>query len=379
MVVASFLTAITLSAIFYMIPLLFIGRGLLVIALIISVICIGLLRYIISHRSPDLFKRNILVLGAGKKAKSITQLRRRTDQIGFCINGFVHLRGERDEIEKDKIIRLKRSLSEYIQHNDIDEVVLAIDDRRNGSIMDDLLDCKMSGISIIDIQTFFERETGKVLIEYLYPSWLVFSDGFYQDIIQQYAKRAFDIVASSILLFLATPFILFAVMAIYIESGFRAPVFYRQVRVGEGGKPFMLLKFRSMRVDAEKNGSAQWATKNDSRVTRVGKIIRKTRIDELPQIYNVLKGDMSFVGPRPERPNFVVDLAEKIPYYAERHRVKPGITGWAQLLYPYGSSEKDAREKLQYDIYYLKNQGLFLDTLILIKTVEVVLFGKGAR
>jgi len=237
----------------------------------------------------------------------------------------------------------------------------------------------MSGISIIDIQTFFERETGKVLIEYLYPSWLVFSDGFYQDGIQQYAKRAFDIVASSILLFLASPFILFAVTAIYIESGFRAPVFYRQVRVGEGGKPFMLLKFRSMRVDAEKNGSVQWATKNDSRVTKVGKIIRKTRIDELPQIYNVLKGDMSFVGPRPERPNFVVDLAEKIPYYAERHRVKPGITGWAQLLYPYGSSEQDAREKLQYDIYYLKNQGLFLDTLILIKTVEVVLFGKGAR
>lgn len=379
MVVASFLTAITLSAIFYMIPLLFIGRGLLGIALIISVISIGFLRYIISHRSPDLFKRNILVLGAGKKAKSITKLRRRTDKIGFSINGFVHLRGESDEVEKDKIIKLKRSLSEYIRHNDIDEVVLAVDDRRNGHIMDDLLDCKMSGISIIDIQTFFERETGKVLIEYLYPSWLVFSDGFYQDIIQQYAKRAFDIIASSILLFLATPFILFAVTAIYLESGFRAPVFYRQVRVGEGGKPFMLLKFRSMRVDAEKNGSAQWATKNDSRVTKIGKIIRKTRIDELPQIYNVLKGDMSFVGPRPERPNFVVDLAEKIPYYAERHRVKPGITGWAQLLYPYGSSEKDAREKLQYDIYYLKNQGLFLDTLILIKTVEVVLFGKGAR
>jgi sugar transferase (PEP-CTERM system associated) len=379
MVVASFLTAITLSAIFYMIPQLFIGRGLLVIALCISVISIGMLRYIVSHRSPDLFKRNVLVIGAGKKAKSITELRRRTDRIGFNLNGFVHIRGEHDEVEKDKIIRLQRSLSEYILHNDINEIVLAIDDRRNRYIMDDLLDCKLSGINIIEIQTFFERETGKVLIEHLNPSWLVFSDGFYQGVIQQYAKRAFDIFASSILLFLTTPFILFAIMAIYIESGFRAPVFYRQVRVGEDGKPFTLLKFRSMRVDAEKKGSAQWATKNDSRVTKVGKIIRKTRIDELPQIYNVLKGDMSFVGPRPERPNFVVDLAEKIPYYAERHRVKPGITGWAQLLYPYGSSEKDAREKLQYDIYYLKNQGLFLDTLILIKTVEVVLFGKGAR
>jgi sugar transferase (PEP-CTERM system associated) len=379
MVVASILTAITLSAIIYMIPMLFIGRGLLVIAIVISIISIGLLRYIVSQLSPGLFKRNIIVLGAGKKAKSITDLRRRTDSIGFNINGFVHLSGEHDEVVKDKIIRLQRPLIEYVQQNDIDEIVLAIDDRRKGYMMNDLLDCKMTGISIIDIQSFFERETGKVLIEYLYPSWLVFSDGFYNNVLHQYSKRAFDIAASSVLLFLASPIIIITLIAIYIESGLHAPVFYRQVRVGEGGKPFMLLKFRSMRVDAEKNGSAQWATKNDSRVTKVGKLIRKTRIDELPQIYNVLKGDMSFVGPRPERPKFVVELAEKIPYYGERHRVKPGITGWAQLLYPYGASEKDAREKLQYDIYYIKNQSLFLDILILLQTVEVILFGKGAR
>lgn len=379
LVAAAFLTGITLAAIFYLIPMLFVGRGLLLISLIISITSIGLLRYIVSHRNPDLFKRNILVLGAGKKAKSITELRRSKDAIGFILHGFVHLRGEKDEVEKEKIIRLQRPLMEYIQHNNIDEVVLAIEDRRKGYMMDDLLECKMNGINIIDIQGFFERETGKVLIEYLYPSWLVFSDGFYQNAIQYYGKRAFDIIASSILLLIAIPFILFTVIAIYIESGFRAPVFYRQVRVGEGGKPFMLLKFRSMRVDAEKSGSAQWATKNDSRVTKVGKIIRKTRIDELPQIYNVLRGDMSFVGPRPERPKFVVELAEKIPYYTDRHRVKPGITGWAQLLYPYGSSEKDSKEKLQYDMYYIKNRSMFLDTLILVQTVEVVLFGKGAR
>jgi sugar transferase (PEP-CTERM system associated) len=379
MVVASFLTAIMLSAAFYMIPMLFIGRGLLAIALILSIFSIGLLRYTLYCLKPDLFKRNILVLGAGKKAKPITKLRRRTDRIGFDLHGFVHLPKEHDEVDAEKIIRLERPLIEYVVHHNIDEIVLAIDDRRNTLFMNDLLDCKMHGIDILDMQSFFERETGKILIEHLYPSWLVFSDGFYQGVLQKYSKRAFDIVASSILLLVAAPFIFLTVIAIYMESGFGAPVFYRQVRIGKLGKPFILLKFRSMREDAENKGSAQWAIQNDSRVTKVGKMIRKTRIDELPQIYNVLKGDMSIVGPRPERPKFVVDLAAKIPYYAERHRVKPGITGWAQLLYPYGASEKDAKEKLQYDMYYIKNQSLFLDILILIHTAEVVLFGKGAR
>jgi sugar transferase (PEP-CTERM system associated) len=379
MVVACVLTAIALSAVFYVLPILFIGRGLLGIAFSVSILSIGFLRYMLSRIKPDLLKRNILVLGAGKKAKTITELRRRSDRVGFILHGFVHLRGEDDEVDIEKIIRLERPLVEYVDQHDIDEIVLAIDDRRKGYMMDDLLDCKMNGIEIVDLQSFFERETGKILIEYLYPSWLVFSDGFYRGLFQKYTKRTFDIVASAILLFFASPLILITIVAIIIENGIKAPIFYRQVRVGEDGRPFMLFKFRSMRVNAEKKGSVKWATQNDSRVTKVGKVIRKMRVDELPQIYNVFKGDMSFVGPRPERPQFVVNLSEKIPYYRERHRVKPGITGWAQLLYPYGASEKDAREKLQYDIYYIKNQSLFLDILILIQTAEVVLFGKGAR
>ena len=256
---------------------------------------------------------------------------------------------------------------------------MAVEDRRKSFPVEDLLDCKMSGIDVVDAQTFFERETGKVRLETLHPSWLIFSDGFRQAGMQIVAKRGFDIAASMTLLLLALPLIVLAIIAIWLESGCRGPILYRQVRVGQNWRLFQVLKLRSMVVDAEKGGAPQWAKKNDARVTRVGKFIRRTRIDELPQILNVLKGDMSFIGPRPERPEFVEKLAEKIPYYAERHRVKPGITGWAQIRYPYGASEQDAVEKLQYDLYYVKNYSLFLDCLILFQTAEVVLWGQGAR
>ena len=213
----------------------------------------------------------------------------------------------------------------------------------------------------------------------LHPSWLIFSDGFLQNPIRLLSKRVFDLVASSALLLVTAPVMLMAAVAILIESGSRGPIIYRQTRVGQGGKPFRLMKFRSMVVDAEQDGVAQWAQKGDSRVTRVGCCMRKTRIDELPQIFNVFKGDMSFVGPRPERPEFVEKLSEKIPFYLARHRVKPGITGWAQICYPYGASEEDAIQKMQYDFYYVKNHSWFLDLMILLNTVEVVLWGKGAR
>jgi len=229
--------------------------------------------------------------------------------------------------------------------------------------------------------SFFERETGKIRLDQLHPSWLLFSDGFNQGGMRATTKRTFDICISSLLLVITWPLMLLTVIAIWIESGFnfKTPILFKQVRVGAGGRPFQVLKFRSMIVDAEKSGKAQWASKNDSRITRVGSLIRKIRVDELPQILNVFRGDMSFVGPRPERPEFVVIFSEKIPYYSERHRVKPGITGWAQLLYPYGSSEKDALEKLQYDLYYVKNHSIFLDFLIMLQTAEVVLFSRGAR
>jgi sugar transferase (PEP-CTERM system associated) len=244
--------------------------------------------------------------------------------------------------------------------------------------MPELLECRLAGIDILELPTFLERETGKVRLDVLNPSWIIFGDGFRASPLQRALERGFDLVASFGLLVLALPLMLLAAIGIKLEDGLRAPVFYRQRRVGQHGEIFEVLKFRSMRVDAERSG-AQYAETNDPRVTRLGGFMRKTRIDELPQLINVLRGDMSFVGPRPERPEFVCQLEERIPYYRERHTVKPGITGWAQLCYPYGSSEKDTVEKLQYDLYYVKNRSLLFDLAILVQTVEVVLWGKGAR
>lgn len=378
---AFLLGTVALSLIFYLIPDIFLGRGVLIISIISSFLTITIIRYFIQKIDPNVFKKRILVLGSGTRASTITELRRRSDQFGFSILGYVHLRGERDVVPTEKVINLDVPLVDYIEKHDIDEIVLAVDDRRKGIPMHELLDCKMRGVDILDVVTFFERETGKIRLDQVHPSWFLFSEGFNHSAGRMFSKRAFDILASFFLLLITWPFMLLASLGIFLESGckWRTPVLFRQVRVGQDGRPFQVLKFRSMIVDAEKSGKAQWATKNDSRITKVGKFIRKTRIDELPQIYNVFRGDMSFVGPRPERPEFVVMLSEKIPYYSERHRVRPGITGWAQLLYPYGSSEQDAMEKLQYDLYFVKNHSLFLDVLILLQTAEIVLFGRGAR
>lgn len=377
---ASYLIGILLLALlFYVYPPLFLRRSVLIFAIVISFSSIILLRFVVYNIDPEVFKKRVLVLGAGRNASAITELRRKSDQVGFSVTGYVHIRGEEDQVDPNFIVNLNMSLKDYALKNDIDEIILAVDDRRKGFPIHDLLDCKMSGIDVIDVLGFFERETGKIRLDQLQPSWLVFSDGFKQSGLRIYTKRIFDIFVSVILLLLTFPLMLFTMLAIALESGFKGPILYRQIRIGEDGKPFEMLKFRSMKVGAEKDGIAQWAEKNDSRVTRVGKIIRKTRIDELPQVVNVIRGDMSFVGPRAERPHFVMQLSENIPYYDERHRVKPGISGWAQLRYPYGASVDDATEKLQYDLYYVKNYSLFLDMLILLETAEVVLFGKGAR
>ena len=254
--------------------------------------------------------------------------------------------------------------------------MVCVDDRRSGLPLDTLLDCKLVGVKILEAVTFFERETGRLELDLLHPSWLVFSDGFHFSKLQGWIMRSFDLLASLLLLLISWPAMIATLVAIMIEDGPKATFLYRQERVGLNGKRFNVYKFRSMREDAEKFG-AQWAQENDPRITRVGRFIRTYRVDELPQIINVLRGDMGFVGPRPERPHFVNQLQEKNRYFAERHRVKPGITGWAQLNYPYGASEEDAFRKLEYDLYYVKNQSLLLDVLILIRTVEVILFGKG--
>jgi sugar transferase (PEP-CTERM system associated) len=263
--------------------------------------------------------------------------------------------------------------------NDVDEVVVAMEDRRRDFPLRELLECRLAGVDVTELLSFLERETGRVRLDVLNPSWLIFGPGFRRDPLRLLSSRALDVTASLLILAVTLPVMLAMALAVAIEDGWRAPVFYRQARIGCGGRSFELLKFRSMRRDAETDGHARWAEKGDPRVTRVGAVMRMLRIDELPQILNVLRGHMSLVGPRPERPHFVTELAQKIPYYVERHCVKPGITGWAQLCHPYGSSEQDAIEKLQYDLYYIKNNSLLFDLSILVQTVEVVFTGKGAR
>lgn len=372
------LAMLGISLVFYIVPELFMGRGVLGIALIFSFIGVVISRTVFfAILDQDTFKRRVLVLGAGKRAATMGQLRRRVDHRGFFIVGFVRIKGEDDSVAKERIIDSDANLIKLAQRYEADEVVVAMDDRRRGFPVHELLDCKMSGIEVVDLQTFFERETGKLRLDCMHPSWMIFSDGFGQSPLQDYIKRTFDLTVSVLLFLVTFPIMVLTAIAIFAED--RGPVFFRQIRVGQNGKLFHVIKFRSMRVDAEKDGKARWAQKNDSRITRVGAFIRKVRIDELPQIFNVMRGNMSFVGPRPERPEFVEKLSVSIPYFAERHRVKPGITGWAQIRYPYGASENDAMEKLQYDLYYAKNHNLFLDLTVLLQTGEVILFGQGAR
>jgi sugar transferase (PEP-CTERM system associated) len=327
----------------------------------------------------DFFKSRVLVLGAGRRAARLLKLRRRADRRGFKIVAFVAMPGDTPSMRGPPVIELSESLLGYARSHGIREIIVAMDDRRNTFPFRALLDCRMAGIGVSEIGTFLERETGKVFLDAVDPSWLIFSGGFKHSVLRRLFDRSFDLIASGTILLFGAPLMLLVVLAIKIEDGWRAPTLYRQERVGQHGRVFSVMKFRSMRVNAEQDGIAQWAQPNDSRVTKVGAFIRTTRLDELPQLLNVLRGVMSFVGPRPERPSFVTRLGEEIPYYAERHSVKPGITGWAQLCYPYGASDQDAVEKLQYDLFYVKHRGLMFDMMILLQTVEVILFGKGSR
>lgn len=374
-----FLGVLGMSLVFYVFPELLVGRGILGFAFLFSVAGVSTSR-VLFYRYADnhQLKRHVLILGAGEDAQKILDLEKSKQHQNIHVVGCIAMPTESPVVAEDHLLFPKVSLIEFVTSRDVDEIVVAPDDRRLGLPVDDLLDCKMSGFEVVDMLTFFEREAGIIRVDCLHPSWLVFSDGFRSGTIRDVTKRLFDITASLIILFFTLPFFILAALAVYLEGGGRDPVFYSQTRVGMNWRLFKVIKFRSMRADAEKNG-AQWAVKNDNRVTKIGRFIRKCRIDELPQLFNVLKGDMSFVGPRPERPEFVEKFTETIPFYVERHRVKPGITGWAQLCYPYGSSEKDAVEKLKYDLYYVKNYSLFLDLLIILQTTEVVLWGKGAQ
>lgn len=330
----------------------------------------------------DAFKRRILVLGTGSRACAIETIHpdKRPEELPYRILGYVATDGEKASLEDpDRELQLRddSSLLDMVRSFRAHEVVVAIRDRRGNLPIQQLLDCKLHGVVVTDLSTFFEREQQKVQLDSLNASWLVFGQGFRQHWSRLAVKRSFDVVASALLLLATFPVMLITAIAIRLES--RGPVFYWQTRVGLGNEPFEVCKFRSMREDAEVDGVARWAVRDDDRITRVGRIIRKLRIDELPQVINVFQGSMSFVGPRPERPIFVEQLTEQIPYFPARHSIRPGITGWAQVRYPYGASVEDARQKLQYDLYYVKNHTLFLDILILFETIKVVLFGRGAR
>jgi len=373
---------IAMIFVFYVLPFLHLGRGVLALTFMIAFAGTALVR-ILFVRLVDLnqLKRRIMVVGVGTRAARIGTLIQQDPMIAkkFHLVGYIPLDDTRHpHVPKNLLVNVKGSLLAIVSKFHIDELIVAIRDRRNSGIdMKDLLECKMEGVQVTDITSFFERETGHVQLDSLNPSWMVYSDGFAHTSSKNLIKRIFDVVVSLTLLAIIWPVMLITAALIVLESGF--PVFYRQERVGECGQVFSVLKFRSMYQNAESAGKPQWAKQNDDRITRVGRVIRKLRIDELPQVINVLRGEMSFVGPRPERPYFVRQLAEQIPYFLNRNTVKPGITGWAQIRYPYGSSVEDAVQKLQYDLYYAKNHSLFLDFIILFQTAQVVLFGKGAR
>ena len=302
---------------------------------------------------------------------------REKPETGFAIVAYIAMSEAQRQVEEAIPRAAIHDLGRFVENLGVSEVVLALQERRNALPLKDLLRIKTKGVHVNDFSSFIERETGRVDLDTINPSWLIFSDGFSSSrMFSSAMKRIFDITASMILLALTLPLIVLFAGLVKLDS--KGPAFFRQKRVGLYGETFTLIKLRSMRTDAEKDG-AKWAEKNDPRITRLGHFIRKVRVDELPQTWSVLKGEMSFVGPRPEVPSFVESLEEEIPFYGERHMVKPGITGWAQINFPYGASVEDSRCKLEYDLYYAKNYTPFLDFVILLQTLRVILWPEGAR
>jgi len=378
LVVAVSLGIIALSFVDFVVPGLDFWRSTLAYAMVFSILLLIVNRVVVGGLlGTSAFRRRVLVLGAGRRAQRLRDLANRQGS-GFVIVGFIGMSENKPLVEEAINRSAIHDLSRFVENLGVSEVVLALEERRNALPLKDLLRIKTAGVHVNDFSSFIERETGRVDLDSVNPSWLIFSDGFSSGrMMSSIAKRIFDVMASSLLLVVTWPII--ALFALLVKLDSKGPAFFRQTRVGLYGESFDVIKLRSMRSDAERAGEAKWAQENDPRVTRIGRFIRKVRIDELPQTWSVLKGDMSFVGPRPERPEFVTDLEDKLPYYAERHMVKPGITGWAQINYPYGASIEDARHKLEYDLYYAKNYTPFLDLLILLQTFRVILWGEGAR
>ncbi|WP_069311230.1 TIGR03013 family XrtA/PEP-CTERM system glycosyltransferase [Porphyrobacter sp. LM 6] len=377
LLVAISLAILALALIDFILPSDLFWRSTLLYTMVLAIVVLVADRLLLnSFLGSSAFRRRIMVLGAGGRAMRLRELSERPET-GFAVVAYVAMSEDKRLVEEAIPRAAIHDLGRFVENLGVSEVVLALQERRNALPLKDLLRIKTKGVHVNDFSSFIERETGRVDLDTVNPSWLIFSDGFSSGrMFSSAVKRIFDITASLILLVLTLPVI--ALFAALVKIDSKGPAFFRQQRVGLYGEAFTLIKLRSMRTDAEKDG-AKWAEENDPRITRVGRIIRKLRIDELPQTWSVLKGQMSFVGPRPEVPAFVDSLEEVIPFYGERHMVKPGITGWAQINYPYGASVEDSRSKLEYDLYYAKNYTPFLDLVILLQTLRVILWPEGAR
>jgi sugar transferase (PEP-CTERM system associated) len=371
--------SIVLAAMYFTVPDLMIGDGIFVSALFVFLVGILGWRLLFNRLSGSLrLEERILVVGTGDAARKVARQILDQRDFPYRVVGFIDEDASRigERIVNPAIIGTHSDIPALIARHQISRIIVGLADRRGKLPVEQLLGAKLSGVRVEDATTTYERITGKILLDDLRPSWLIFSDGFRVSRMSRWMKRGIDLTLSLAMGVLALPLMALTAIAIWLEDG--RPVLYCQERVGEAGRPFTLCKFRSMRTDAEQAGTPIWATDGDARITRVGRFIRKTRLDELPQLWNVLRGDMSFVGPRPERPYFVAELARQIPFYQQRHAVKPGVTGWAQVKYRYGSSVEDAMEKLRYDLYYIKHLSVFFDLTIVFDTVKVVLFRKGA-
>jgi sugar transferase (PEP-CTERM system associated) len=375
------ITSIALAIIYFLFPSTMIGRWIFFISIIFLLLLLvswRLLYSLVMRRK--FFAQKAIILGFGELARDILYEAVSRKDLSYDIDFVIAPEGNNDTQDQFKGISVHYgfdNICDLVEAENAKNVIVALDEKRGLLPYEELLKCKVRGINIIDGEGFYERITGKLLVERINPSWLIFSDGFVKSKTTRLVKRVVGFTGAFLGLIILLPFFTLVALAIKLET--RGPIFFRQERVGENWEIFNLLKFRSMKANAEESSGPVWASDDDPRITRVGKIIRKLRIDELPQMWNVLKGEMSFVGPRPEREYFIQELEKKIPFYRERFTVKPGITGYAQVLYPYGASEKDALEKLKYDLYYIKNMSLVLDLMVIFKTIKIVLLGRGAR
>jgi sugar transferase (PEP-CTERM system associated) len=371
--------SILVALLYLVVPSLALSNGIFVSSLVIFLIAIIAWRLLFNRLAyASHLEERVLIVGTGATARMVARQIQSQHDFGYRVIGYIDDAPDRGNgVLNPATLGGAEDIPRIVEQYDVDRIVVGLSDRRGRLPISELLQAKLSGVRVEDATTTYERLTGKILIDDLKPSWLIFSDGFVISRWTRFWKRAIDLVLASVGFVLAAPFTLLTALAVYLDSD--GPVLYCQERVGEGGRTFTVYKFRSMRVDAEREGTPIWARDKDDRVTRVGRFIRMTRLDELPQLWNVLRGDMSFVGPRPERPFFVEQLAREIPFYQQRHAVKPGVTGWAQIKYEYGSSIEDAMEKLRYDLYYIKHLSVALDLSIVFDTVKVVMFGKGAK